>query len=189
MSQLLTAEIGKRIARYRKLNGWSAQRLADNTNGALSRATIASIESGRRANIRLDQFLTLCLALRIPPFALLVDLEHPFAPTELRFPGTAPSPLDEQAPNIAVARWLRGQADTRTTPAAHRVAQLGDLTDSYLVERDALEAHLAVARLHPNCSTDPPSQLLADLRTAGQRLADEGVPVPHEPATDDRGKR
>lgn len=178
MAQLLTSQIGKRLARYRKRNGWSAQRLADNTDGQVSRATIASFESGRRANIHLDQFLALCLALRITPIALLVDLEEPFAPSELRFLGTAPKPLEDQAPNIAIARWIGGANQEGTTPASRRIALTVALSEEYVAARDRLEAEKAVRRLHPGQAGTEQSQLLKALRTAAQRLAEQGIAIP-----------
>jgi transcriptional regulator with XRE-family HTH domain len=116
--------MGQRIARYRKLNGWSAQHLADNTDGAVSRPTLANLESGRRTDIGLRQFLAICLALRIPPAALLVDLDDPFATSSLTFPGLAPAALEPSAPQIATAQWLNGQIDDTSTPAAEHVQHL-----------------------------------------------------------------
>lgn len=178
MSQTLTKGIARRIVRYRKLNGWSAQRLADNTDGLLSRATIASIESGRRANLRLDQFLAICLALRVPPVALLVDLERPFDVTELQFPGATASPLDLHAPNAAAARWLTGSDAILATPAARRVAEICDLIDAYLAARDAYEAGRAVHRLRPG--TDAAQRAIPEsgVEAARQRLEDAGVHAP-----------
>lgn len=147
MTQPLLAGLGKRIAHYRKLNGWSARQLADNTDGVLTRATIANIESGRRDDIHLSQFLAICLALRVPPHALLVDLERPLAPAPVRFPGPAPAPLTDDAPGAAFLNWLRGHTRTTTTAAARRVDHLTGLIDDYLAALDADEIADARSRL------------------------------------------
>lgn len=178
VSQPLTAGIGKRIARYRKINGWSAQRLADNTDGAISRASLASIESGRRVNLQLGQFLAICLALRIPPVALLIDLEQPFAPMELHFPGAAPRPLDERAPNAALADWLNETPSTPVTPAARRVIDINALVEDYRSARDACHAHDALHRIQPDTDADPQHQLQRRLRDAEHALLQAGIPLP-----------
>jgi transcriptional regulator with XRE-family HTH domain len=147
MTQPLLTGLGRRIAHYRKLNGWSARQLADNTDGVLTRATIANIESGRRDDIHLSQFLAICLALRVPPHALLVDLERPLDPASMRFPGPAPAPLSDDAPSAAFLGWLRGHTRTTTTAAARRVDHLTGLIEDYLAALDADEIADARSRL------------------------------------------
>lgn len=70
--------IGKRLAKYRKLAGLSAQQLSDKIWGEMSRAVIANIESGRKSDITIDQLLAIAWALDIPPLALAVSAETPF---------------------------------------------------------------------------------------------------------------
>jgi transcriptional regulator with XRE-family HTH domain len=178
VSQLLIAGIGERIAHYRKLNGWTAQQLATNTDGAVSRATIANIESGRRAHLGLEQFLAICLALRVPPVALLVDLEQPFEPAEIQFPGSAPRPLDPVAPNSSIARWLNGQHPVVATRAGRRVAQILELTEVYRSVIDAVAAAEAADRVGPDRSTRGREELDAEGRLVRQQLIDAGVSLP-----------
>lgn len=131
--------MGQRIARYRKLNGWSAQHLADNTDGAVSRPTLANLESGRRTDIGLRQFLAICLALRVSPAALLVDLDDPDGTSSVTFPGRVPAALEPSAPQIAIAQWLNGQFDDTSTPAAR------NSRDAYRAAVANLEAANTVA--------------------------------------------
>ena len=153
MSQPSLEGIGARIARYRKLNRWSARQLAENTDGAVTRDTIANIENGRRSEITVRQFLNIALALRVPPAALLTDLEHPLEPSDIAFPGTAPAPLERAAPHVAVAAWLNGQAVNDTTNAARWVTRVTALLAEYLAALDTAEVNdardrIAVARAH-----------------------------------------
>jgi transcriptional regulator with XRE-family HTH domain len=147
VTQLPAADLGRRLAAYRKRNGWSAQRLADNTGGAVSRATIANLESGRRGDLGLRQFLALCLALRIPPTALLLDLEALTATTGDVFPGAAPAPLEPAAPVGLLAQWLDGRIGTDATPAARHAARLRASVDERLAASDAAAAAQARARI------------------------------------------
>lgn len=141
------ADLGHRVAAYRKRNGWSAQRLADNTGGVVSRATIANLESGRRADIGLRQFLALCLALRVPPTALLLNLDEPFTAIGDVFTGAAPAPLGSTAPVGLLAQWLDGRIGAEGTPAARYAAHLRAVIDSHLATADAAAAAEVRARI------------------------------------------
>jgi transcriptional regulator with XRE-family HTH domain len=178
VSQPSTEQIGRRIARYRKMNRWSARQLAENTDGALTRDTIANIENGRRSNISLEQFLAIALALRVPPVALLIDLQHPLEPSGIQFPGAAPAPLEQTAPQIAVAAWLSGQAGNPTTAAGRWVAEVTALLDDYLAIADTTEAGGARVRIGVARSKDDREQLAALQRGARAELMAFGVHLP-----------
>jgi transcriptional regulator with XRE-family HTH domain len=178
VSQLSIGGIGKRIARYRALNGWSAQQLASNTDGAISRDSIANIESGRRADMSLQQFLAIALALRVPPTALLVDLERPLDPSNIRFPGAAPAPLEPTAPHVAVASWLNAATGGDTTNAARWVSHVTALLTDYVATTDAAAMHDVLDRIAAPASRDEREQLAARHRILRKQLLAAGVHVP-----------
>lgn len=73
----ITAQMGQLLQSARKSAGVSAQRLADlcTTAGTpITRNVIASIESGRRASIGVDELLTIAHVLNIPPVTLLFPI-------------------------------------------------------------------------------------------------------------------
>lgn len=178
VTQLPIDGIGQRVAQYRRRNGWSAQRLADNTDGLVSRSTIANLESGRRTDLGLRQFLAICLALRIPPAALLVDLHDPFSPAQVGFPGPAPASLEPAAPQAALALWLNGNLPDSSTAASRHVHQVLALLAEYLETGDKLEADVIRERLaggdgyrHASgASAARRAELAAALRADGVRL-------------------
>jgi transcriptional regulator with XRE-family HTH domain len=71
--------IGERLARFRRIAGFSAQRLSDETSGMVSRGTISRIESGSKVDVSVDELILLSAALGIHPAALAVPFERPFA--------------------------------------------------------------------------------------------------------------
>ncbi|MGC7152982.1 helix-turn-helix domain-containing protein [Paenarthrobacter ureafaciens] len=71
--------IGKRLARYRKLAGMTAQQLSDALGGELSRSVIANIESGRKSDLTVDQLFALAWVLGVPPVVLALPVEDPYA--------------------------------------------------------------------------------------------------------------
>jgi transcriptional regulator with XRE-family HTH domain len=77
-----TNGLGTRVQRYRKRKGWAVQRLADATDGKISRATIVNIESGRRAVPTVDVVVALAEALDVPMLSLIYDVEAPWAPAD-----------------------------------------------------------------------------------------------------------
>ncbi|THG32865.1 helix-turn-helix domain-containing protein [Naasia lichenicola] len=136
MTQLPMPGLGSRIHHYRKLNRWSAQQLANHTGGEVSRSIIASIESGRREDLTVRQFMAICFALQIPPAALLVDLEKPFERQPEDRGGT---PYASGSTAAAVTHWLHGQANiTPRLPSSVRVDQVLRLVDAYLDDLDTL---------------------------------------------------
>lgn len=84
--------IGRRLAKYRKLAGLSAQQLSDQLGGELSRSVIANIENGRRSDITVDQLIALSHVLGIPPAALALPIDEP-----LRFVRTTENEDDRHA--------------------------------------------------------------------------------------------
>lgn len=72
-------DLGKRVAKYRKLAGLTAQQLSDALGGELSRSVIANIETGRKSDITVDQLLSLAWVLGVPPAVLALPVEDPYA--------------------------------------------------------------------------------------------------------------
>jgi transcriptional regulator with XRE-family HTH domain len=66
------ADVGRRIAYYRRLRGWNQDKLAYTVG--LWRPTIANLERGRH-NPLLAAFLRIAAALDVDPCALLHDAE------------------------------------------------------------------------------------------------------------------
>lgn len=71
--------IGQRLSKWRKEEGWSAQKLADESG--VTRSVITNIENGRRDDMSVSELMALSDALRLPPAALLFDITRPFAPS------------------------------------------------------------------------------------------------------------
>lgn len=80
-----TDGIGTRLARYRRIAGYSAQKLSELTEGRISRGTIARIESGVRVDVTVDELIHLAMALGISPISLALPLEEPFKSIEFRY--------------------------------------------------------------------------------------------------------
>ncbi|WP_233255672.1 helix-turn-helix domain-containing protein [Naasia lichenicola] len=130
--------LGDRIARYRRLNGWSAQQLSEQTDGAVSRSTIANVETGRREDLTVTQFISICMALRLPPSALLLDVEKPFENAGVSFPGDTPAPFGSEAPVAKVMRWIDGREPFAESPATERHSVISALVDDYQSDLDTL---------------------------------------------------
>lgn len=91
--------LGDRLAKYRKLSGLSAQKLADRTGCGLTRGVIANIESGRKKDITVDQLIALSSVLGIPPVALALPLDTPNR--FIRMTGQA----DESDERVSTRAW------------------------------------------------------------------------------------
>lgn len=78
--------IGRRIAKYRRFCGFStASDLAEAIqNPRITPATIANIESGRRADVSVMQLLEIAGALGISPTLLMSDVFRPGGSPEIR---------------------------------------------------------------------------------------------------------
>lgn len=120
------------------MNGWSAQQLADQTDGAVSRSTIANVETNRREDLAVTQFIAICMALRLPPSALLLDVERPFEKAGISFPGDTPAPFGSEAPVAKVMRWIDGRESFAESPATERHSAITALVDDYQSDLDTL---------------------------------------------------
>lgn len=71
--------IGRRVTRYRKMNGWTMEDLASRTIDeglpAVGKSVIANIENGRKVDVSVAQLVSLARALEVPPVALMMDLD------------------------------------------------------------------------------------------------------------------
>lgn len=76
-------DIGKRVAHYRRLNGWTMDELVANVGGAIGKSVIANLETGRRQDVTVSQLMALADALGVPPVALLLPVEQPFERIEI----------------------------------------------------------------------------------------------------------
>lgn len=78
--------MGRRIAKYRRFCGYAtaADLARAIENPRITTATIANIESGRRADVSVMQLIEIASALGISPLLLLTDVFAPFAKPEIR---------------------------------------------------------------------------------------------------------
>ena len=76
--------IGKRVAAYRRMNGWTMEELAGRMRGAIGKGVIANIETGRKSDVSVKQLVELARALQISPAALMVDLDDLYADIDLQ---------------------------------------------------------------------------------------------------------
>lgn len=100
-----THQIGQRIQIARTQHGYSAQQLADKTGPlgySISRNTIASIESGRKELLSIQELTTIARALEVAPIALLYPLD---TKTNVRVPADPPV----EVPAVLAARWFTGE--------------------------------------------------------------------------------
>jgi transcriptional regulator with XRE-family HTH domain len=145
MTQVVGADIGRRIAHYRKLNGWSAEKLAEEAGGGLTRSVIANIESGRRDDVGVRDLVAISVALQVPPAALLVDIERPSEPTSVllghpKEEGGEPTPFNTRDAML----WLGGidvEYSKDWPPARRRAHQVVHTTGELL-------RHMANARAY-----------------------------------------
>ncbi len=68
--------LGRRLQKYRAEEGYTVEEVAEVSE--LSAAVINAIESGKRSDVYVGEIFSLAHALRVPPAALLFDIEHPF---------------------------------------------------------------------------------------------------------------
>ena len=80
------SSIGARIRAARRERGFRTTReLAEVLSGTkITESVLENIESGRKADLSLSQFLSIAYALRVPPSFLLAPLVHPAASLDLQ---------------------------------------------------------------------------------------------------------
>lgn len=122
--------LASRVREVRTARGWSAHELAQRCDAlgmpALDRSTIASVESGRRQRVGVDELLVLALALGVAPVHLLVPpSEQWYAVTPDRVTGTS-----------RVREWIRGNFPMHGADASDPVARSAD-HETYLSQRPA----------------------------------------------------
>lgn len=80
------ASIGARIRAARRERGYRTTReLAETLTGTkITESVLENIESGRKADLTLGQFLSIAYALRVPPSYLLAPLVRPTAHLDLQ---------------------------------------------------------------------------------------------------------
>lgn len=72
----LNENLGKRIREFRKLRGWSAEKLSEMAGGKVSAPAIYKIEGGFQGNLSFTQGMAIAHALGVAPESLL-DQELP----------------------------------------------------------------------------------------------------------------
>ena len=78
MAQIELTGLGKRVAKLRRANKISAQKLAEETG--LTRSVITNIENERKTDPTISEVLAISRALRVPLAAILYDIEKPLLP-------------------------------------------------------------------------------------------------------------
>lgn len=68
--------IGRRVAAYRRLNGWTMDELAQRTDGRVGKSVIANVETGRKHDLSVSQLVAIADGLGLPAVALMTDLEY-----------------------------------------------------------------------------------------------------------------
>jgi len=111
----LARTVGRRVARYRRARGLTAQQLSDELRATLGfdmkRAVIGNLETGLRRGVGIAEIFALAHILRVPPLLLVVpvgDDDFPMLPVVTTDPWSA-------------ARWVTGEGEpeflARTGPA------------------------------------------------------------------------
>ncbi|WP_166789412.1 helix-turn-helix domain-containing protein [Cryobacterium sp. TMS1-20-1] len=98
--------IGKRVARYRQMNGQSAEELATRSGKGFSRPVIANIETGRKKELTVSQLIGLSIGLGVSPAALLFDIHEPMSESGLPMRGPAVEQPQGNIPVIEAVEWM-----------------------------------------------------------------------------------
>ncbi len=108
-------DLGKRLATYRRQRGLSAQKLADQSGGRITRFTIAAIESGRKKAPSMEEIGLLAALLGVPPIALILPLDRPYSRVEV---------TEDWSPTVAeLLHWFVGLDPARYTDGYFAGAQ------------------------------------------------------------------
>lgn len=193
MTSIDGPSIGRRVAAYRKLNGWTMDQLASRTENTIGKGVIANIETGRKNELTVPQLVALAEALAVPPLALLVDMDELTASSGVELVG------DEgdlrRLTNIGFIRWFAGtipveydgDEDELPPAAVHARKRLNAIHD--LVNREeAYAASLASYAVQQEHAGKAQLQLLVervraaeDARDAARRRLNElGVALQKE---------
>ncbi|MGW4928639.1 hypothetical protein ACWEOH_05730 [Agromyces sp. NPDC004153] len=116
------ASIGARIRAARRERGFRTPRdLANALTGTrITASVLENIESGRKADLALGQFLSIAYALRVPPSYLLAPLKRPLEPLDLDNVSDELRALNA----LEFDAWLSG-----ATAGAHRPSSAAERTD------------------------------------------------------------
>lgn len=115
-----TDVVASRVREVRKKRGWSAQRLAEELGRAglkWDRSIVANLESGRRANVSVEELLTLAYVLDVAPVHLLVPLDggaYSVTPSWVVLNGSV------------VREWIRGNSPLPSSNAKNYFGEVPD---------------------------------------------------------------
>lgn len=120
--------IGERVARYRKLRGFSTPlKLAEAIpSSKITRSTIVNIEAGRKNDPSIADLMLIASGLRVPLMSLIIDIDEPFA--QMAVDGLA-----EPYASMSVAEYIadsdveRGLDDVISQRTARAVGLLGTI--------------------------------------------------------------
>jgi transcriptional regulator with XRE-family HTH domain len=106
----LSQGIGRRVKRYRRLRGWTAEQLSKELDEQLGfdmkRAVIGNLETGLRQSVGLAEVLALARVLQVTPLELAVPVDEDEVEV---LPGTSAHPW-------LAARWVTGEGPLEETP-------------------------------------------------------------------------
>lgn len=166
-----SADLGKRLTKYRKLAGLSAQQLSDRVNGEISRSVIANIESGRKTDVTVDQLLALSWALDIPPVALALPLDQPYEEVLIV---DGPSPVTLPSHEAALVFGMSGivaeviARDAKSDLAGFQVAR-NDMVFGNMLAAARFDAY----QVAEYAKTDPEDFDEEDVKDAARALAEK----------------
>ncbi|ROR81103.1 Helix-turn-helix domain-containing protein [Plantibacter flavus] len=103
---LIELSIGDRVRKYRKLEGMSKSELSEETGIPVT--VIDRIEAGKRHDLRVQELLSISAAVRVPPAAIMFDVDRPFSGVEVGDPSVTGRVLPTRV--IDLVDWLSGQS-------------------------------------------------------------------------------
>lgn len=178
MSQLPAPGLGARIAYYRKLNGWSAERLAQEAGDGVTRAILAQLEAGRRESLSVQQFCAVSIALGLPPAALLSDAFRPME--EVERPPSLGGDGTQTMPSGQLLIWAAGYGEERSElPSAKRWHRLLALLTDHFSSIDQMLDAIGRALPEEQRTSDDWTRMIFNIGRIHQQaedgLRDEGV--------------